>query len=193
MDKEDLAILQQLAEGNRQNAQFNRFLVENSDILSDVEAALRNARLEWRLNDKKEPIGYWVQLEGTKAKVNETGLREILHFVSMHLNKNIWMSNIDREEVYKHVRSASLDFNDMVAANATRWELDTNFYDELIETITYNIWFSFNRPKDEGERVYQSKTYNEILTTTKNISDKKEGIQLPSILGFGRKKDDNEK
>ena len=179
--------VQQVLMAHAQNTSlFSMQVIDNTDILFNLEAAIRNWRIEYRRDAQGQIVRYVDMDQSVKGRMNETGTREVLNFVAMHLNKNTWMSNVNEHETYRDVRSIALDFNDIVASNALRWELNVDFYDMLIDTVTYSIWFAICRAKDGGERKSHKTSIYE--TTQSQSSDRKPGgMELPFGISIGKK------
>lgn len=158
---------------------FIQWLNIDDDILHKLETILRGYKMYPVYAQNGVFIGYRVDFETReRPKCNEEGVKDIINFLAMHLNKNVRMSNVNRDEVYRDVREVALDVNCYVYENWRRWELDLDFYDALIDILVYNIWYSFNRAKDEGERKQAGRQFTEtrVQQQVESRSDKKEGL-----------------
>jgi len=157
---------------------FNKWLNIDEDLFITLEMMLRGYNIIPKLNPNGEIVDFIIDTKNAEPKMNEVGIRDVLQFVRMNMNKNVRMSNVSEKEVYRDVSNVGLTFNSIIAENVEKWELKEEFWDELITIVIYAIWFSYNRPKNEGERKQIGRTYSEtkVAQSVETKNEKPPGL-----------------
>lgn len=157
-----------------------QWLNTDEDLFIFIECVLRG--WEYKISVENDRISYVISKENASPVCNEKGVQAILQFIRAHLNKNVRMSNVNMREVYRDVLEVALDFNEILFKNLRNWDFKIEYYEEIMNIVSYAVWFSFNRAKDEGERAHISKTYREEIIKQATEQKSEKGFSLREVF-----------
>lgn len=181
-----------LAYLNEQNAQLNKWFEDPTDILQRFEMSLRGMKVEEVYDEQAKKMFYRaIPNDMDEPKMNEIGIREVIGFIDTNiLNRNVTLSDVKKDEVYRDAQSVVFRFHEMVAYNYRRWELKFEYIPMLCTTVENTCWFAFNRPVDGKNKVFIKGMVQEIIHRNEDITQRKqEGFTLPFLTP--KKRDDD--
>jgi len=98
----------------------------------------------------------YIESPDTKPIFNEEGIQEILNIISWYLNKNIILSNFDKEEIKLRVYQFHSIFNNFIFLNARKFGMDTKeklrYYPMVVMNVVNSVEATYFRAMNGEER-----------------------------------------
>jgi len=134
--------------------QFARWLEEMNDELSLIEHDLKGEYADY--SNPEAPV--W-KMSGDKT-MNEKGVRYIVGELRSLCNKNVFMSNLEKDtnRVYAILVSYLNTITDTLLYNNREYELDARYLDSVVEKCANFAEFALRRSLYAGERAFMRGT-----------------------------------
>lgn len=152
----------QQATGNTTADVVNNFNNQNENLIKwqlSIEEELN--RIEHLLRrhvpsiDANHNVVY-IQSPDAKPIFNEEGIQEILNIIAWYLNKNIILSNFDKEEIKLRVYQFHSVFNNFLFLNARKFGMDTKeklrYYPMVVTNVVNSVEATYFRAMNGEER-----------------------------------------
>lgn len=110
--------------------------------------------------------GRWVQVY--KAHMNDEGLGKFMFVVESLLDKNITLSKLDLNKVYKMAYEINSAIIGVIFKKSVEYEIDPVDRDLIIDIIDLQVFSTLMRALDGGERTHRET----IIKSIENVVDK---------------------
>lgn len=153
-----------------------KWQLELNDILERAEHLLRGDKIEIKGGNV-----IWVACDREEDRTfNEHGVRLIMHFIHMYVNRNTIMSNYDNETINDKVFDFGVQLSDFIFTNCEELgmtsEKKQERYDMICLEITDMVHSAYLRALGGKER--------ESLTKTTSVHQTMNpGMQMPGMMG----------
>lgn len=153
---------------------FQKWRVDTADIIEELKHKLRG-----EIKNEEEK---W-QRVGIPL-LNDTGIENIISFISFYLNRVVILSNFTQEDLSLLIYGLSSDLRAEILENIYLWEIDSP---QLLKRVIMDfVLASVNRAKDGGER----EAFGKIMRTVERIEpSEKKGTLLSSLNVFSKKEE----
>ena len=118
------------------------------------------------------------EAEVSEPKLNKLGLGKIWFILESHINQNIILSHLDRDEIGKIMMGLSEDLVDNLALNCKNYGIiDKTDLDDINDSILMNVYASLKRAEGQNEKNWLSKiSIENISGAPQMMGRKKEGF-----------------
>ena len=141
-------------------------------LLQKIENFLRGGSFYIVENNDTHEIETKFTMSG-KAKANAEGVQGILAYLTSIFNPQVVQGNMDDVRYDKYIEEVNLNLLKIVLTNCTRWKVDDDDIEYIIDFIMMIIIPYMSRTLDNKERESYSDTIKTNETTT--IRDKQGG------------------
>ena len=183
MPDEETGIQNYFAYMNEQNALLNRWFEDPQDIMLEFELSLRGLRIGERINPETGKTEKFL-IEYSKPKMNEEGINEVMAFIKSNImNRNLTLSDITNDEMYRDAPSIMERFHVLVWQNWKKWEIDPKYIGFLILSVENMLMYALARCREGKEKSFLKKTMQEIIHRNEDLTQKKEeGFRIPKLF-----------
>lgn len=128
---------------------FMELRLSNQNMLKRVELLLSGKRRKFIKKDQK-----WAEEEYTVGKplVNEEGLNQILHIISMRTDPLIVQGNFSEPQYRDFIEHSRKELTDAVVLNVYKWDIEDNNISTIVDTLMAFIEPFMSRLIDNEER-----------------------------------------
>lgn len=151
--------------------QSQAVLVEQTNPKKVVRDIMLRLQGKMRVADGSE-------VEVSEPKLNKLGLGKIWFILESHINQNIILSHLDRDEIGKIMMGLSEDLVDNLALNCKNYGIiDKTDLDDINDSILMNVYASLKRAEGQNEKNWLSKiSIENISGAPRMMGRKKEGF-----------------
>lgn len=156
--------------GSAYPSDVTKFMLETKKMLEAFEHQLRGEELE---------NGKWVHRY--EAVMNEKGVKAIIRCISPYANKNTFLSNFEKQEVYDLTLNFSNNILQLLFNNGEDWGLDWDSANQgfIVDTASDIVFFSLARGQAQGEKHFlgsSTQIRHNIQEMPRQQKDKKFGF-----------------
>ncbi len=162
----------------------NRWKIDPDDVIKEAIHQLRGD--QWDEYDCK-----WIEDKNSRL-VNELGLKVISAKLRAVLNKNIILSNFEREMINRIAMQSAINMAKLIYMQYDKFEIERENFDTVFEIVDNNIYAALLRGKDGFFVNHLSTTQRYIEQsniTMQSRGDKRKSF-VPSIFGNWGNKDE---
>lgn len=140
-----------------QNNDFNRYIVDTSDILELLEH-------DW-LGEKYDPQqGQWIKEPNATPLAQPEGIHFIIKEMRARCNKNIYISDFSEDVISQRVDTFLRILNDTLLLKGADLGIPSEVIPSLVAAAGDMVEAAYRRAKDHGERDYYGKSVYEVST-----------------------------
>lgn len=149
--------------GTQQNDMQNMFAISQNENLIKWQLSIEEelARIEHLLRrhipsiDENHNVIY-IESPTTPPIFNEEGIQEILNILAWYLNKNIILSNYEKEEIQLRVYQFHSTFSNFIFLNAKKFGMNTKeklrYYPMIVTNVVNSVEATYYRAMNGEER-----------------------------------------
>ena len=142
-------------------------------------------RFEHMLRGEQNINGEWkkVQIDGKNITpmMNEKGIMHIVGFLKVYAGRQIYLSNLDQQEIYDLTMNFSNTLAQIIYNNGENFEIDWNsaLQNSIVDVASDLVFMSLSRAKGDRERGFWGSHTSVVHTINENQHNQaKEGKRL---------------
>ena len=129
----------------------SRWELEYGDVIANFEHSLRC--------EKQLPNGTWSIPQGSRPKMNDTGIADFISDLKIIMHKGTALGNISLDYANLQVNKISKAFARKLVFNTKSWGIDKNQRKMLVLEYASQTFLTMTRPIGDKERSHRSKKF----------------------------------
>lgn len=151
---------------------FFTFRLQTDEIISDMYWKLKG---KIKLVNNEEIVG--------NALMNDEGINRTIAIVSSFLNKNIYLGNLNHDEIYTRMRMFWKTFSKVIFINYAKWNLRKEYRAFVRQMVVDTVHSALTR-SEEGNEADQLSTASQRLEVRQQDNRPQQSMLNPArILG----------